>query len=105
MEELSVIGEKHKRILVAFLKMNNAYSSFFRNYYEGNMLSRMNDRLNNEPLEDLFGAFFALSWCEHPSTLKTHFDRYVYWSYLFDKWRTFCYYSKYKDIIYGRNKT
>ena len=47
-------------------------------------------------LYDLFEAFFRIGWCEHPKTIDTHYNRYLYWKTLSDKWREFCYYQKYK---------
>ena len=96
MEGLTIIGKKHKRIFITFLKVNNAYSAFVKNYYEGINPPRINNMFNNAPLMDLFGLFFGFSWCEHPSTLETHFDRYVYWTSLYEKWKSFCYYQEYK---------
>ena len=97
MEELSIIGEKHKRILVTFLKVNNAYAAFFKNYQENRYKHiSINNMFNVLSLYDLFEAFFRIGWCEHPKTIDTYYNRYLYWKTLSDKWREFCYYQKYK---------
>ena len=97
MEELSIIGERHKRILVTFLKVNNAYAPFIKNYQEDKHEHiNINNVFNTLGLYDLFGAFFSFGWCEHPSTIKTHYDRWIYWKSLSEKWEQFCYYQKYK---------
>lgn len=103
MKELSIIGQKHKRIFVTFLKVNNAYVAFTKNYYEqrnklnGSFCS-INYVFNTLSLYDLFEAFFKIEWCEHPSILKTHYDRWIYWKRLSEKWKEFCYYQKYKYV-------
>ena len=101
MEKLSFIGKKHKRILATFLKVNNAYATFIRNHQECRTKQKMScgsikEVFNTSNLTDLFEEFFNFGLCEHPSTMNSHYDRYVYWMDLYQKWKEFCYYQKYK---------
>ena len=98
MEELTIIGEKNRRIFAAFLKEKGIYDEFVintREFKKGRYCSSNNNLFNTQSLEYLFKSFFSFACVPYPSNLN-FIERFEYWTDLYQKWKEFCYYQKYK---------
>lgn len=98
MEELTIIGKKHRRILAVFLKEKGIYDDFVMNtkeFRKGRNCDSHNNLFNTQPLEYLFESFFSFACVPYPSNL-IFIQRFEYWNNFCKKWKSYVYYQEYK---------